>query len=229
MITPTDVYASDQPLATLRLERELELDETERDAIRELLDAVDDLTRDWLVPLAVGALVECCDPSRYYEPIGEPARPSWFTRADGVDARVAIRHAYSNATEYPARADRADVRGMVDRALAQVCDEGELSFAEMTWTAVRIAMPVPAIRVRYAGGSVNTVIHDGDGGRWILGPVLHELVGPPARLRAVNEHGSLTIDLHLYWDLWTDVPAGRATVEGAAARVEARGRGWVRA
>lgn len=225
-----ETYASEHALHTIQLKRIDPDDEIDRDATNELLAAVSDLANGWLVPLGIGLVVDCCDPQNFLETTASvsPPNPHWFLRVPSLDPRLSISTGYSDPIEeVSSQLDAATVAGWVDRALDQKCSlDGHLvAFTEMTWTIVRLLIPVQQqIGVRYAGGSVTSVIETIEDDQWALGPVLGP-VGPPARLRAVNDHGSLRIHLSLLWDLWIDRPEGRALVERGVSRVLNRG-GW---
>jgi hypothetical protein len=226
----TDTYASDKPLWHLRLKRFEADDESDRDATEELLAAVDDLTSGWLVPLAIGLSVECCDPANYYTPsAAPPPGRHWFLRVPDLPASLSITTGYSDpVVDTAPRLDGATVARWVAGALDQHCPIAEhlVVFDELTWTAVRVRVPVAgSIRVTFPGGVAPSQLDTVAGVSWALGPMVGP-VGAPACLRAVNEHGVTSIDLALFWDLWIDHPAGRALVDAGGARVLARGRGW---
>jgi hypothetical protein len=232
MTTHVETYASDQPLWSLTLTREDGDDEDDRAATDELLDAVDDLTRGWLVPLAVGFLVECCDPASFFEAAAPPAARSWFVRADAIASELRAAPAYADAKTVAVGAADVQsgvVRHWIEEARAQPCSASDLvvSLAELTWSVVRARLPVSGeVVVRDAAGADTSsivVVHDD---AWALGPVHGARTAGPVRLRAVNEHGSARIQLAVFWDVWIQHAAGRAIVEDGIARVLARARGW---
>lgn len=221
------VYASDHALLELALERLIEDDESDRDATFELLAAIDDLTRHWLVPLGVGARIECFDFAAF-EGRRAPA-PHHFLRAASLHPELYVDIGYTAARETIVPAlDPTTRRNWVEAALEQTCEAGrEVALSEVVWTIVRARVPARP-EVYYPGGEVASIIEEHDGALWALGRRTPSPVGPPARVRAVNTHGGLELRLDVYWDAWTVHPEGRALVERGVERVLARGRGWTR-
>lgn len=222
-----EVRASDQPLASLQLTREERDDEDDRGAVSELVAATEAFAQGWIEPLAAGLLVECLEPARYDQRVGDPARRSWFTRARSLDARLWLSPGYSDAIEYPnARDDRAELAGMVQAAYDAPCARGVASFAEITWTVVRVRLPVDEVDLRFGGRPVSTLLERADATTWALGPLASSPIGPPLGVRLVNQHGATRLELDIYWDLWLAGGAGRTSLERAIDRVVARNRGW---
>jgi hypothetical protein len=225
MMSALRVYASDHPLLELALERLIEDDESDRDATFELLDAIDDLARDWLVPLGIAAQIECFDMAAFEGK--QAAVPHHFLRASALHGDLYIDVGYTAARETTALAlDGVTRRNWIAAALAQTCEEGrEIALAELTWTIVRAKLPARA-ELYYPGGEVTSIVEEHDGAVWALGRRAQSPVGPPARVRAVNTHGGLELRLAVYWDAWTQQRDGRAMLDRGVQRVLARGRGW---
>jgi hypothetical protein len=226
-----EVYASDQVLQMIELSREESEGEDDHQATLELLAAVADLCHGWLQPLGIGMLLECCDTENFYQSSStlHPAQPAWFLRQSELDPRLQLSTGYNEAIEHRAPAiDAATLARWVETALDQTCpaEHHLVAFGELTITAVAVAIPDGVeIALHYPGGPLLPAIYrDGETER-ALGPT-NGPVGPPARLRAVNDHGVTRIELGLYWDLWIEHPQGRALVEAGVTRVLQRGRDW---
>lgn len=224
-----EVYASDQSLLRVGLERANAEHEDDRAGITELLAAIDVLTQGWLQPLGVGFQLVYCDPSQYFEEIGRPPGPHQFLRSARVPDDVHVREAFSNSVveEFPV----IDARS-VSRALAKGLDQPALpgaiaTLSELKWTAVRALAPTSdPIALEVTGISVSTVSEIVDGHRWYYGPT-SGTAGPPFRLHAINDHFATRIQLAVFWDLWIGHAAGRALLDLGIDRVLAR-PGWGR-
>lgn len=225
----SEVYASDQSLFHVALERGNAEHEDDRAGIWELLAAVDALTHGWLHPLGVGFQVVHCDPEQYFEEVGRPAAPHHFLREVGVPGAVQVREAFANSvlSELPVISPRP-VRDAVTQALDQPArGTAVTTMSELKWTAVRTLAPtVDSIHLQVGGRPTSTTSQIIDGQRWFFGPT-DAPMGPPARVRAVNDHFLTRIQLDLFWDLWIGDPAGRMLVEAGVSRVLARA-GWER-
>lgn len=224
-----EVYASDQSLLHVALERGNMEHEDDRAGIAELLSAVEELTDRWLHPLGVGFQIVYCDPARYFEEIGRPAVPHHFLRARAVPDEVHVREAFtSSIVEELPEVDAAAVRRAIAQALEQSGPHGSVTtLAELKWTAVCALTPTVApIALEVTGRPVSTVSEIIDGQRWYCGPT-SGTAGPPARIRAINDHFATRIQLDVFWDLWIGHAAGRALLDAGISRVLARG-GWER-
>jgi hypothetical protein len=224
------IYGSDHGLATTLLYRVAADDDDDRTATRELLAAVDDLARDWLVPLGIGLSVDCCDPSNFDEASAtlRPPQPHWFLRVPDLPAGVDVRTAYRDPViETAPQLDAVTIERWIERAVEQRCpSEGHFTaFGEMTWTMLRARMPHVGVAELTDGHRLLPSVFGSIGGElWAYGPAGGNLPYP-AWLRAENSHGLTEIHLELYWDVHATRPAGRALVDAGVARVLARGRG----
>jgi hypothetical protein len=224
-----EVYASDQFLLHVTLERDNAKNEDDRAGTAELLTALEALTEGWLKPLGVGFQLVHCDPARYFEEVGQPAHPHHFLRSRAALGEVRVWEAFADSVvEDVPEVDHAVVRRSVLRALDQAAPPGAVTaLAELQWTAVRALSPVAEpIALVVAGRPVSTVSKLIDGRVWYLGPTLGT-AGPPARIRAVNDHFATRIQLEVCWDLWIGHAAGRALLDAGISRVLARA-GWAR-
>src|SRR5262245_52339606 len=92
-----EVYASDQALLQVGLERSNAENEDDRTGIAELLTAIDALTQGWLHPLGVGFQLVHADPEKDFEEVGRPRAPHHFLREANAPDGVLIREAFSNS------------------------------------------------------------------------------------------------------------------------------------
>jgi hypothetical protein len=224
-----EVYASDQSLLRVGLDRDNMEHEDDRAGLVELLAAVDALTYDWLHPLGVGFQLVHCDPEAYFEEIGRPAAPHCFMRQAVVPEDVFVREAFSGSlVEELASIDADAVRRAVMRRLEQPPSAGAVTtLSELKWTAVKALAPTAEpIAINAVGRPVSVVSELVDGRLWYFGPTSGP-IGPPARLRAVNDHFSTRIELDVSWDLWIGHADGRMLLEAGVGRVLARA-GWER-
>lgn len=224
-----EVYASDQFLLYVTLERDNAPNEDDCAGAAELLAAVEVLTDGWIKPLGVGFQLVHCDPARYFEEVGQPAQPHHFLRARAVPDDLRVWEAFSDSVvEDVAEVDEAVVRRSIMRGLDQAAPPGAVTaLAELRWTAVRALSPVTdPIALAVAGKPVSTVAEIIDGRCWYLGPTFGT-AGPPARIRAVNDHFATRIQLEVFWDLWIGHTEGRALLDAGISRVLARA-GWRR-
>lgn len=224
-----NVYASDAALLQVGLERVNTELEDDRSGIDELLSAVDVLTHGWLQPFGVGFQLVYCDPSAYFEEVGRPDVPHHFLRAAEIPATVLVREAFSNsAVEHCPRVDTDAVRKTVTRGIEQPTPKGCITtLSELKWTSVRALAPTDEpVVLDFAGRSASPVSEVIDGHLWYCGPT-SGLAGTPARLRAVNDHFAVSIQLEVLWDLWIGQVDGRLLLEAGVSRVLARA-GWVR-
>jgi hypothetical protein len=225
------IYASEHELASTALYRVEADDDDDRSATRELLAAVDDLARGWLVPLGIALSIDCCDPSAFDQASAtiRPPRPHWFLRVPDLPTGVVEDPAYRNPViETAPQLDAVTIERWIERAVAQRCpSEGHFAaFGEMTWTMLRARVPqVGEAKVTDGHGLIPSVFDSIDGELWAYGPALGN-IRSPAWLRAANYHGDTKIHLRLFWDVHATWPAGRALVDAGVARVLARGRGW---
>lgn len=223
------VYASDQSLFHLALERETpdpDAAQSDRDAITELVFAMDALATGWLTPLAVGFQATVRDPASYYADVGRPAYPHYSLRQRGVPSEVYLDPAFADSRVDEAdHIDRDVILSAVTRALDQQAPPGQLiSMAELWWTAVRARSPFVEPCTLDVGGHPNSPVYQQiDGALWYLGP--SGIAGPPARIRAENTHFTTRIELSVFWDLWIGIAPGRALLDAAIERVLAR-PGW---
>jgi hypothetical protein len=225
-----EVYASDQSLLHVTLERGNAEHEGDRAGITELLAAIEALTESWLHPLGVGFQVVHCDPARYFEEIGRPAVSHRFLRATTVPDEVHVWEAFANSVvEEVPTVDAVVARRAIAQGLDQTAPPGAVTtLAELKWTAVRARAPmVDPIALKVVGQPVSTVSEIIDGQRWYYGPT-SGIAGPPARLRAINDHFVVRIQLSIFWDLWIGHAAGRALLDAGISRVLSR-PGWERA
>jgi hypothetical protein len=225
----SEVYASDQYLFHVSLERSNGDDEDDRAGITELLSAIEALTAPWLRPLGIGIQFAHVDPAQYFEETGAPAQPHHFLRARKVPDGVRVWEAFSDSTVTEIHdIDRAAICDVVARGLDQPAPAGFMTtLTELRWTAVRALAPtIEPITLDVAGRAAPTVSQLIDGQLWYCGPT-SGVAGPPARLRAVNDHFATSIQLEILWDLWIGHPDGRALVETGVSRVLARA-GWER-
>ena len=224
-----EVYASDQFLLDIELERSNAENEDDRAGTLELLSAVEAFTDGWLQPLGVGFQVVYCDPSQYFEEVGRPMSPHYFLRSTAVSDDVHVWEAFSNSViEDLPRVDAPAIRRRVAQGLDQAAPAGAITtLSELSWTAVRALAPsTEPILLEVTGFPVATVSELLDGQCWYCGPT-SGLAGPPARLRAINDHFATRIQLSVFWDLWIGHAAGRALLEAGISRVLARA-GWER-
>lgn len=224
-----EVYASDQFLLHATLERDNAPSEDDRAGTAELLTAVEVLTDGWLKPLGVGFQLAHCDPARYFEELGHPAQPHHFLRLRSVPDDVRVWEAFADSmVEVVPELDEVVVRRSILRGLDQAAPPGAVTaLAELRWTAVRALSPITEpVALEVAGRPVSTVSEIIDGRRWYLGPT-SGTAGPPARIRAVNDHFATRIQLEVFWDLWIRQPGGRALLDAGISRVLTRA-GWVR-
>jgi hypothetical protein len=224
-----NIYASDQALLQVGLERGNMEHEDDRAGIAELLTAVNMLTQGWLLPFGVGFQLVCGDPGESLEEVGRPPMPHHFLREAEIPEGVLVREAYSNSVieELPL-IDPDAVRRTIARGMEQPAPPGAVTtLSELKWTAVRALAPtIEPITLDVAGKTASTVNQLVDELRWYCGPT-SGVAGPPARLRAVNDHFATSIQLEIYWDLWIGHPDGRALIEAGVGRVLAR-TGWER-
>ena len=92
-----EVYASDQALFQVGLERGTGEHENDRTAVAELLSAVDALTQGWLHPFGVGFQLVYADPNEHFEEVGRPPAPHHFLREAKIPEHVLVREAFSNS------------------------------------------------------------------------------------------------------------------------------------
>ncbi len=227
----TAIYASDQPLLEISLEREVpDPDSTaaERDAALELLDAIEAFAASWLAPLALGFQVIYRDPESFFDEVGRPERPHHFLRERDMPPDLRVDPPFSESrTEIVEHLDRAVTERALLHALAQAAPPRRIvSMSELTWTAVRALSPAREPAQLDVGGHPSTPaqlrVNDA---LWYLGP--SGIAGPPIKIRATNAHYTTTIVVDVYWDLWIDNAAGRALLDAACDRV-ARRVGWQR-
>src|SRR5882757_2212764 len=115
-----EVYASDQYLLYVGLERVNAEAEDERAGIAELLVAVGELTAPWLRPLGVSFQFAHCDPSQYFEENGRPTSPHYFLRTHAVPEGVCAEQAFiDSVTAEVDEITKESVRDLVTRGLAQ--------------------------------------------------------------------------------------------------------------
>jgi hypothetical protein len=224
-----EIYASDQSLLRVSLERGNLEDEDDRAGIAELLAGVEALTEGWLHPLGVGFQLVYCDPAEYFEEIGRPEAPHRFLRATTVPDEVYVWEAFSSSvTEELPIVDAGAVRRVIAQGLEQPAPPGAVTtLSELKWTAVRVLGPTSdPITLEVTGNPVSTVSEVIDGRCWYYGPA-SGVAGPPARLRAVNDHFATRIHLEVFWDLWIGHVPGRIILETGISRVLARS-GWER-
>jgi hypothetical protein len=225
-----EVYASDQSLLRVSLERANAEHEDDRAGITELLAAIDVLTQGWLQPLGVGFQLVYCDPSQYFEEIGRPPAPHQFLRSARVPDGVHVREAFANSVveEVPV-IDVASVSRAIVRGLDQPAPPGAITtLSELKWTGVRALAPTTdPIALEVTGIPVSTASEIIGEQRWYYGPT-SGTAGPPARLQAINDHFATRLQLAVFWDLWIGDAAGRELLDLGVARVVAR-PGWGRA
>jgi hypothetical protein len=224
------IYASDQALLQVGLERGNMEHEDDRAGIAELLTAVNVLTRGWLHPFGVGFQLVYGDPNEHLEEVGRPPIPHQFLREAEIPEDVLVREAFSDSVieELPL-IDADGVRRAIARGMEQPAPPGAVTtLSELKWTTVRALAPtIEPIALDVAGKTASTVHQLIDGARWYCGPTAG-VAGPPARLRAINDHFATSIQLEIYWDLWIGHTDGRALLEAGVGRVLAR-TGWERA
>jgi hypothetical protein len=224
-----EVYASDQSLLRVGLERANADQEDDRAGITELLAAIDALTQGWLQPLGVGFQLVYCDPSQYFEEIGRPPVPHQFLRSARAPDDVHVRETFTNsaAEELPVL-DAGSISRAIGRGLDQPAPPGAITtLSELKWTAVRARAPISdPIALQVTDIPVSTVSDIIDGQRWYYGPT-SGTAGPPVRLHAINDHFATRIQLAVFWDMWIGHAAGRALLDLGIDRVLAR-PGWGR-
>ena len=200
-------------------------DETAGATTADLLAAIDDLTRGWVVPLAVELNVECCDPSTWMPSSTiEPTHGLWFLRVPTVPVGVDVAPTRRGMLEQvEAELDHATIARWVGAAESQPCGNGHVAvLTEIQWTAVRARVPVDGpFVVKDGHDQLDTYVEENDGVRWAFGP-LESLVPSPVWLRAPVWGGAPRISLAPRWYLWVDHPA---LVDAGVARVLAR-PGW---
>jgi hypothetical protein len=224
-----EVYASDQSLLRVGLERANAEHEDDRAGITELLAAIDALTQGWLQPLGVGFQFVYCDPGQYFEEVGRPAVPHQFLRSARVPDDVHVREAFANSVvEALPVVDADSVSRAIARGLDQPAPPGALTtLSELKWTAVRALGPTTdPIALQVTDIPVSTISEIIDGQRWYYGPT-SGTAGPPVRLQAINDHFATRLQLAVFWDLWIGHVAGRALLDHGVSRVLAR-PGWER-
>jgi hypothetical protein len=219
-----EIYASDQSLLRVGLERANAEHEDDRAGITELLAAIDALTQGWLQPLGVGFQLVYCDPSQYFEENGRPPAPHQFLRSVEVPDDVHVREAFSNSiVEDLPVIDTGSVGRAIAQGLDQPAPPGAIAtVSKLKWTAVRALAPTTdPIVLQVTDIPVSTVSEIIDGQRWYYGPT-SGTAGPPVRLHAINDHFGTRILLAVFWDLWIGHAAGRALLDLGVARVLAR-------
>ena len=218
--------AADDCIISFKLERCNEESEDDRDGTLEMLAAAEALTSGWLVPLGVDLMFVRCDPSKYFEHAGYPARATHFLRTATVPSDVFLEPALTDAEEAMVLSiNAATIRSAVLQGLEQPAPPGLVtSLSIMTWECTRAKSPIDDTVELLTPHTVSPVSDIVDGSRWYFGPKT-AVVGPPARLECINAHFSTEMLLEIKWDLWADYPPGRAMVDAGIARVLAR-PGW---
>jgi hypothetical protein len=224
-------YASDESLHYIALVREEPEQETDQMAALELVAATAALCGDWIAPLTANVRVESCDPANFYIEDSDhpPAFEAWFLRRRVLDERLHISPIWNNSQERHAEViGEAEMLEVVREAIEQPppADHLEVTLAELLIQATAVALPQGVeLALRYSRGPIDPLLVNDGQKTFALGPE-YGPIGPPARLRASNEHGITNLSLSLLWDLWILHPAGRAQVRAAVERVLSRGRGW---
>jgi hypothetical protein len=123
-----EVYASDQFLLHVTLERDNAENEDDRAGTAELLTALEALAKGWLKPLGVGFQLVHCDPPRYFEEAGQPAGPHHFLRTRVVPDEVRVWEAFADSVvEDVPEVDQAVVRRSVMRGLDRPAPPGAVT------------------------------------------------------------------------------------------------------
>lgn len=226
-----DCQASSEWLQYFSFIREEAEDEDDRRAALELVAATIALCGDWISPLAVSLRVESCDPSSYYfeDAAHPPARPAWFLRRAEMDKRVVIGESWAGSVEKRVDViDGAELATFTEEALSQPAPQAHLqvTLAELAIRATEIVLPDGVeLALSYGGEPIEPVLIR-DGQRLLAQGPDGGAIGPPARLRAYNHHGTTSLELELFWDFWQKHPAGRIQLRAAIDRVLGRQRGW---
>ena len=223
----TQFYASDACLLGIALERGDEETVDDRAGIDEMLAAIEALTAGWLVPLGVSLQFDYCDPANYFEGKGAPAQPYQFLCTDDLPPDLRVKSIFpSPMTHVVPVIDAAAIRDGVAQGLAQPAPAGLItSLSELSCEGVRVRSPLSDAIELNAPDPTSTVSRVIDAERWCFGPTNYGQAGPPATLRARNDHFTTEISLEIFWDLWVGFPAGRVLVDAGIERVLARG-GW---
>jgi hypothetical protein len=163
-----EIYASDQALLQVGLERDNTEHEDDRAGIAELLTAVDELTRGWLHPFGVGFQLVFGDPNEHFAEVGRPPIPHHFLREAAIPEDVLVREAFSNSVieELPL-IDPDAVRRTIARGMEQPAPPGAVTtLSELKWTAVRTLAPTnEPLALDVAGKTASTVNQLVDGQR----------------------------------------------------------------
>jgi hypothetical protein len=140
--------------------------------------------------------------------VPRPERPHWLLRSAGAPPTIRIRPAWQNE-------DGLEV-GVIDgsslrAAIEAVREASEVDWSEILLGAARVRLPWSAdqlqqcfLPIRVVTDVIDYPIEREGGSLFVNGPLERSSVPAPIRLSMRKDMGVATMDIDVYWSLWTD-------------------------
>lgn len=169
---------------------------------------------DVVEPLAAELVLICSDrDERWPRGFTRPPRAFHYLRASDLLApaevvRTAPTYNGAEISEMP-RLDHGSLRGWIERALAQPCDQPDsvTAWAELSVPATGARLyrdhAERTLIVQSESGPLEAPVLTVNGARWACGPMADAEMQPPIALTFRSEGGVVSLKIHVHWSWWT--------------------------
>jgi hypothetical protein len=229
-----DTEVTESPFESLRREWVASADISERALAHAAAEALLELCRGWIVPLAVEARIGCFDRQANYASEGiAPPRPHHLLHATPLPPGLALEHSYVDPEiSSVRRIEREPLVTWIDRLLEQQCPDParmEPTLLTLLLTVCQVKLPPVSVTgdslvLGWSGNTVVVPLETADGALWAAGPRLMYPECPPISVAFTNDNGAWLLDIKLYWTLWRgELDRPGSDLYEAVQRMEQRG------
>lgn len=213
---------------------------TQQQTAESAVEALGLFCQSFVTPLSADLVLTYCEPEDGF-PVKEPMpeRRFWFLRSESATGDARLEAAWVNPTEQsvpvitPAVVLEWMTAAMAQNpATIQTADRPVvIGWKELLFRATRVRLPrgselaaSESIEIQDGANVVAYPIERIAGESFVSGPLKQKLLEPPIELRINSQSGLITLNVSLYWSVWTDTQQdGRSDITQAAQRLQQHG------
>lgn len=202
------------------------------------LGAIAAFNGDFVANLSADLSLRFCDEETGF-PLSKPCpeHAFWYVRSTAASPAVASSPVWNGAREQSVAAlDRSTLRGWIAGALERASRATAAGGMPVVWEelrshANRVRLPdglnpsSEVLALCYGSHVIHYPVERIDGVAWVSGPLVAKSLTSAIDMRVTNEAGFLTLEIHLFWSLWSD-PVHPGWNELLRATQRLRDHGW---
>ncbi|MGL5830272.1 MAG: hypothetical protein ACRC0L_11990 [Angustibacter sp.] len=232
------VYEHDFPGRLVRLESQtFGANFSQEEVAEAAIEAISLFCENFILPLTTDLVLGFCDAEFLY-PGDSSQESSYFLRDAELPFRVGLISAWENAREE--RVGGIDPAIILDWILRSMRHKGASSeglnsskvvcLQEILVRSTEVRLPHLAnidrdeLDVGNESRSIAYPIVNKNGERYVHGPMTGKTIDAPIKLKINSDLGVLTMDINIFWSLWTDPQSeGWRQVRDAVERISSAG------